>query len=220
MNILMSLYHWLLSPPIQAGLHSLPERAYGVFAEATLTSLIFLAIVFHAAGRSIATQLSTSGRYSAWARVLATVGVGCFSLIGCVTREWPHGDMEGYLSLGFRAWLVFIIIEGLFAVILPIVGRLASTIAAPVRWLRKRLPGISTRLPRLSLRRRAIQPPALPSEPPTFKTRVEQAKREYEDACQTLRSAGLDDDELDSATLEARQKYVRQLQGILADEVR
>jgi hypothetical protein len=199
---------------------SLLGDAQTFFAKTELSSLLFLAVVVHAIGRCVA------GRPE-WARRIGLLSCLAFCLHGYGTTRLAGSVVDHYASLGFRAVLALLIVQGAAAMTLTSLGWAWTVAMWPCRsldWklflLRLRLARLWARLVR-ALRRRTITPlPVPPPAPlPTLRDIVEQAKRDYEATCSSLRSAGLDEDELGSALLFARQKYLRRIHGVMKGDV-
>jgi hypothetical protein len=170
-----------------------------------LPSVLFAATVFYGVGRSV-------GLHSRWPRRLGLLMLLAVCLDGFMKLEGGGEQIAPYVAIGFRALLAMLIVEGAMLLILNVFTRLWSLLLGFSRSLRDRSARFQRSVRRPVERRPIEPPPALPPPPPpSLKARIVQAKRDYEDACEAIRSAGLDEDELESALTVARQKYTRRL---------
>lgn len=186
--------------------------SYTFFAETAFPNLIFLACIV-CVGRSIGhVRYSPSAR---WARTAGLLTFLAFCLYAYITAERPATETVPLFALGVRGVLALVIVDGTAALILPSIAWLWSMAMKPFRFLRRRVAALWRRISHARLPSPTPQPIAPHPEPsPPLHVRVEQLKREYESTCETLRTAGLDADELDVALDFARQRYLRRLYEI------
>lgn len=194
----------------ESGFHGSVKWSYLTFlsvlwslVDAPLITLLFLGIVFHVVGQHTAP-------HTRWPKRLGLSAFLTICLYGFLTLESANDLFGLYLALGFRAFLVLLIVQGAAAIGLALLTGIWWQISRLLRSVHRGLTKTGQTV--VGLLKRPPPPEAPPAplpEPPSLQQLIDQAKRDYETTCEALRSAGLDKGELDQAFLFERQKYVR-----------
>ena len=159
--------------------------------------------------------LTTS--HEQWSHRLAAIAFCAY-----VIRRWKQSTpyfAEDLMDIVLRAAVSAGLVYGLARIVLPPLGLLyASTLGKLWTGLRRFF---------RSLGDTPYQPPAPPPPEPVptppspqeraqlLQAAADQARLDYETACQIIRSLGLSTDEQDAAVVEARQRLMRRLRDLL-----
>lgn len=186
------------------------------FAESSLPAILLIAVSFHAVNRFVCSHVHLRLPVAQCTRAIGLVALLAFGLATYFVTDLSYSDDFGqFLSIAFRAYLVFITAEGVAAGIVAIGGGVWWLLHQPFRCLSTVSTFIYRRIPRLPPHTAKPVKPPPPQPPPSLRDHIAQAKQEFEATVQTLHAAGLDADELEVAILDARQKYLRSLHGVL-----
>lgn len=197
------------------------RRVFLFFAEAPFPEVLFISLAFHAVSRFDLSNGRIRIAVSASARGAGLLALLSFCLAAYFIEE-PSGveDIGHYVGLGFRGLLLLLTAQGVTAIALGIKGWATWLVCLPFVWVSAAFRWMYRHWPRSIFRRRTPLIQALPPKPPpTLAERVSEAKQEFEATVKTIRGAGLDADEQEIALLNARQKYLRTLHGVLKHEV-
>lgn len=198
-----------LSLAVVSRCRSLLLRLYQHFSECPIPTLIILAILFHLIARFMSETLRSPALLK-WAKGIGLLAILACSLYAYFTEQLDTEDLSDCLTFGMRASLAFFVVEGSVALVYAPVELLWRAVAGLCRQLGQVIGTIGAALFRIRFPRRPIKPLSCPPAP-SLQTLLAQAKQEFESRCQTLQSTGLDEVEIESALLLARQRYLRRL---------
>lgn len=211
--------------PAPAALLSFLRSAHAFFATASPASLLFLAGIFYYA-RQRAAGFAGAGCRGV-AKALGVLSLLAFGLTEYAAVRSYDEEVTRYLTIAIQAAFLLVIVEGAVTTALACLKGVWPVLTVPhalyrriAFWLRRddswlfRVVAWFWRLVRRPFQR---QPPPSPPPPPppTLRSILEQARQEFDATCENLRSAGFDDDELESALLFARQKYLRRVHNVM-----